>query len=320
MSHNLNEGRIFYFGEKPWHGIGTRLDNPATAIEAIAAARLGYEVEKRPIFLENGSKIEGQQATVRTDTEQVLGIVGDRYKVVQNTEAFDFFDSVVGRKDAIYHTAGALGKGERIWILAKLPNDIIVFHDDVVEKYLVLVTTHDGKSSLKMYYTPIRVVCNNTLTASLHNTAHEINIRHSGSIHDKLQIAKETLGFALKFYDEFGDVARHLVSIKLNVKQVGDYFDALIFGSGKNAEKNRESTRLNTIKDTLIHLYDNGKGNSREGVKHSAWTAYNAVTEYVGHMRTVRGVQNNPAKRMESIILGTGAQLSAQAFSLARTL
>ena len=142
MSHNLNEtnGRVsmMYVGEVPWHRLGTKLDRPATAAEAIDAADIGFQVERVPLATEPGRlSVETHFATVRTDTNQVLGVVGSRYVPIQNRDAFTTFDALVGEGEAIYHTAGALGKGERIWILAKLPDYIRVNGNDAVEKFLL---------------------------------------------------------------------------------------------------------------------------------------------------------------------------------------
>lgn len=134
MAHRINEDRIFYYGEKPWHNIGTELKKPATAKEAIEAARLDYEVVRWELnAVPDGNwsakellTIPDRFATVRKDTKQVLGIVSDKYQPIQNVEAFDFFDSIVGEGKAIYHTAGAFGVGERIWILARIVTATII--------------------------------------------------------------------------------------------------------------------------------------------------------------------------------------------------
>ena len=172
MSHNLNQANgkaaMMYVGEVPWHGLGTKLDKPATAAEAIEAAGLNFTVEKWPMRTQRGSlPVNNHFATVRTDTKEVLGVVGSRYEPIQNKDAFTAFDSLVGEGEAIYHTAGALGKGERIWILAKMPDYIRINGNDIVEKFLLLTNTHDGTSVVRVKLTPIRVVCENTLSIAL---------------------------------------------------------------------------------------------------------------------------------------------------------
>jgi len=142
MAHNLEQrdGKtsMFYTAEVPWHKLGTKLNNPATSKEAIEAAGLDYTVVKAPleavINLIDRKPVNNHFATIRTDSNEVLGIVGNRYAPIQNKDAFSFFDALVGGNEAIYDTAGVLGKGERIWILAKLPDYIRIGKNDLVEK------------------------------------------------------------------------------------------------------------------------------------------------------------------------------------------
>lgn len=311
MAHNINEGRMFYHGEKPWHGLGVELDHPATSAEAISLARLDYQIVLQDIKTENGVIIPGKKATVRLDTNKPLGVVSDRYKIVQNVDAFSFFDVIVGEGQAIYHTAGALGEGEKLWILAKLPKDLILVREDIVEKYLLLTNTHDGKSSLKMYFTPVRVVCENTLLMSLADQADGISIRHTGNIKDKVDEARRLLGIATKFYEDFAVTSARLVEYKMKTNEVESYFDGLIFGDGVD-DKDRASTRLINQKSDLIGLFEHGKGNEIPGVKHSAWAALNAVTEYVDHYK---GQRSAPANRLKSIWFGGGADLKSEAYN-----
>lgn len=312
MSHNINEGRIFYHGQKPWHGIGTELDRPATSKEAITLARLGYEVELQPIFLKDGTQVPDRQASVRKDNNNVLGVVGNRYTVMQNVDAFNFFDNVVAEKLAMYHTAGALGKGERIWILAKLPKDMIIGKEDKVEEYLLLTNSHDGSTALQMYFTPIRVVCQNTLIASTRNKGQSIAIRHTTNMGSKVAEARRALGIAIDFYKELEEEFGNLANFSLKTQQVESYFDAVL--KIKDGDK-ETSTRKKNEKDTLLGLFERGKGNDNPNIRHSAWCAYNAVAEYTDHYRTVKNSTENPSNRLKSIWLGSSARMKDRAYS-----
>ena len=182
MAHEIyikkdGKAAMMYVGEDPWHGLGTKLVNPPTSLEAIRAAGLDWEVDKFPLFAQFGKdrqfmKKVDRYALMPVDRIEspdcpVLGVVGQDYGIVQNRDAFTFFDPIISEKLATYETAGALGEGERVWVLAKLPGDIVVHKDDKVIKYLLLVNSHTGMASVQIKLTPVRVVCNNTLTMAL---------------------------------------------------------------------------------------------------------------------------------------------------------
>src|ERR1035437_3760574 len=204
MAHNLliqnGQASMFYIDEVPWHGLGVKLNGPATAQEAITAAQLDWKVVKLPLFA--GSKrlpVPDRFAVVRRTgdliqrTDPVLGVVSNEYTPLQNRQAFQFFDPIVGQNAAIFHTAGALGNGERVWILAKLPGHIRVAGDDLTEKYLLLSNSHDGKSSVTIKFTPVRVVCQNTLTLAL-NEGNVYRVIHHADIQQTLKQTHEMLG------------------------------------------------------------------------------------------------------------------------------
>ncbi len=202
MAHNLEiengEASMMYVGEEPWHGLGTKLESPASAAEAIEAAKLDWEVTKVPLYAASGRRrvaLKNRFAVVRKDLLdkkqcKALGIVGSQYTPLQNREAFSFFDPIVGEKAAVYHTAGVLGNGERIWILAKLPEDIRVTDDDITNKFLLLSNSHDGTSAVQVKFTPIRVVCQNTLTQAL-KRGPTVWVAHTQNIHERLREAAE---------------------------------------------------------------------------------------------------------------------------------
>lgn len=321
MSHNINEERVFTVG-KSWHGLGTVVEQAVKAQEAIKLARLDYEVEQVPLFTYNSVKNEHTDlgthvAIQRKDTKDILGITTPKYKIIQNVEAFSFFDTVVGEGQAIYHSAGALGKGERIWILAKLPSNIVIGQDDVIEKYLCLTTTHDGKNSLKAYFTPVRVVCQNTLNMSMVDAKNGISIRHSGNIKDKVEEAREILGITVDFYNQFETIVNQFENKPLSKNEVENYFDKILKIEDKKEDE--ISTRKENQKKELLVLFDRGKGQNL-GNKHSLWKAYNAVTEYVDHKSAIKNLGKDETNRIKNIWFGTGARLKEQAYNEALAL
>lgn len=315
MSHNINEERVFTVGGN-WHGLGNIVSEALTAKEAIKETRMDFEVEKQPIFTAN-KEIKDKVAIVRTDNQDVLGITTPKYKIIQNVEAFSFFDTVVGEGQAIYHSAGVLGKGERIWILAKLPNDIVLGAEDKIEKYLCLTTTHDGKNSLRAYFTPVRVVCQNTLNQSMSDAKNGISIRHFGNIMHKVDEAREILGISIDFYKQFEQITNELEATVLTVDETDTYFKKVLNIDGKNQDD--ISTRKENQFAELVNLFENGKG-QKLGNKHSAWKAYNAVTEYVDHHSVVRGLKEDKSRKLGSIWFGSGAKLKERAYEEALAL
>ncbi len=313
MAHNINENRVMTVG-KSWHGLGTVVETEQTAQKAIELAKLDYKVIKADLFTST-KKLDSHVAIIREDNQDVLGITTSQYNVIQNVDAFGFFDTIVGEGQAIYHSAGALGKGERIWILAKLPNDIIINKDDIVEKYLCLTTSHDGKSSLKMYFTPVRVVCQNTLNLSMADSKNGISIRHSANYKTRIDEARKVLGISINYYDQFEKIVKQLENVAMDTAKMNEYFDKVL---AINDDK-EVSTRKENQKSELVTLFSTGKG-QKLGNKHSAWKAYNAVTEYVDHYATVKNIQNDKTNKLKSIWFGNGAKLKEKAYNEAVAL
>jgi phage/plasmid-like protein (TIGR03299 family) len=255
MSHNIyvNEGKasMFYVGEAPWHRLGTRLEHPATAEEAIESAGLDFTVKLKPVKTVVNRKqmvIPNTFATVRQDTGAILGVVGSRYQPIQNKNAFAFFDPLVSSDEAIYHTAGVLGKGERIWILAKLPNYIRVGKNDIVNKYLLLTNSHDGSSLVRAKLTPIRVVCSNTLSVALTGSEQEVRIRHTANALNRLEEAHKLLGLTNTLYKELDAIFNRMALKKITDKQLMDYVKTLIPSNPDAAYQ----TRNENIREAIL--------------------------------------------------------------------
>jgi phage/plasmid-like protein (TIGR03299 family) len=214
MAHEVDS--MMFAGEAPWHGLGVRVPHEVTSEEAIRHAGLDWKVATTSVLAVLGgdrepTPVPRARAVVRQSDGTPLGIVGERYRPIQNAEAFAFFDEVVGEGQAIYHTAGGLNGGRRVWILAKLPGEIRVGGDDVTEKYLLLSNSHDGTSALRMLFTPVRVVCQNTLNIALRRGVGQASsIRHTASAPLRIDEARRVLGLSTDFYDEFADTAARL--------------------------------------------------------------------------------------------------------------
>jgi phage/plasmid-like protein (TIGR03299 family) len=311
-----NVESMFYHGERPWHNLGTPLDHPASAAEAIAAAGLDWRVELAPAFA-LGVEIPRVRAVVRTDRREPLGVVGERYAPVQNAEAFAFFDHLIGEGQAAYETAGALDRGRRIWLLAKLPGTVLVAKEDEVGKYLLLSTSHDGKSPLRALFTPIRVVCENTLRAALSEGTHSgVSVRHVGDVLGKAQEARRLLGITIKYFDAFEKQSKAFAGRSLTGETVRAYFRDLV-----PDPKDADPARATATRETFIRLFETGKGSDLPSARGTLWGAVNAAVEYVDYERPTRlsAGESERTKRFESSLFGSGAALKERAWSLALT-
>lgn len=179
------ETMMFTGRERPWHGLGTQVEEAPDSKEALIAAGLDWDVVQRPVFTQDGVKVPGYFANVRQQDGSILGVVTSRYKVVQNRDAFAFTDELLG-EGVRYETAGSLMGGRKTWILAKLPTRYIIQGEQILP-YLVFSNTHDGSGAIKIAMTPIRVVCNNTLNLALNTADRCWSIHHTGDIAAKLE-------------------------------------------------------------------------------------------------------------------------------------
>lgn len=279
------------------------------------AASLDWNVDKREIFIQTKKqvglyqKVEGKFATVREDKEIPLGVIGKVYQPLQNKDAFKFFDAVVGVKEAMYHTAGSLGKGEKVWILAKLPGYVKVVKNDVIEKYLLLTNSHDGTSAIEMLFTPIRVVCQNTLNLAISTSkkGEKISMRHTFKVSEKLEDVREQLGIINYQYSVFEELSQRMTKVEINKKEFDVFLEKI--GLISRDTENKLSTRAENIMNDVTAVFEHGRGNDLPGVKGTAWGALNSVVEYVDYGRTSKG--DNRAK---SILYGSGANIKQKAW------
>lgn len=326
MGHNISikngSACMMYVDEEPWHGLGRKLKRPATAREAIQAAQLDYHVTTKPLIAINERGGAGPihptewYAVVRDDfwntkSCPIFGIVSEHYVPLQNSEAFEFFDPIVGEGAAVYHTAGALGEGERIWILAKLPEQIRVVGDDVVDKYLLLSNSHDGKGSVQIKFTPIRVVCQNTLTMAL-SDGPTIRVVHTGNLQLRLERARQMLGLVNTRYQQIEDDFKRLANTQIDQPRLEEYL-RLVFPDPADSDNERAKNQARENRQLARHFFEEGAGNKAERVRGTLWAAYDGVTELIDH----RGIIGANERRLHSVWFGSGYITKARAFRVA---
>ena len=268
-----NVETMFSFRDVPWHGLGTIVEEALTSEEALKMAGLDWTVRKQEIV--HADRRTGYYMNVRESDETVLGIVGGRYAPVQNNEAFDFTDALVGN-GITYETAGSLDNGKRIWLLAKMEDHAIL--GDVVEPYMVLTNSHDGFGCLKVCMTPVRVVCQNTLNLALRNAKRTWKTRHSGNMESKLVEAQETLELASSYMAGLEKAADDLHKIKVAPIQ----FDRLkneLFPVTEEMGKRKEESQV-LLQEALTNAWTvDDLGNHRG----TGWGFMNAISDMSTH-------------------------------------
>lgn len=273
---------MFYTRVAPWHGLGTCVENAPGSQEALKVAGLDWKVVQKPIFTEEGQLVGGFKANIRDRDNQILGVVTDRYKVVQNEEAFAFTDQLLG-EGITYETAGSLQGGRRTWILAKLPQRYIISGGEITP-YLVFMNSHDGTGAIKAAMTPIRVVCQNTLNLALSNAKRSWSANHVGNINGKLDDARYTLLYADKYMAELGRSIDRLNQIRLSDQKVYEYINAL-FPLADNATEQQKKNLLRMKEDVKARYFE------APDLKHIGKNGYrfvNAVSDFATHSKPLR--------------------------------
>ena len=290
MSHEIES--LFYTREKPWHGLGTMVEEAPTSADAIRLAGLDWEVSQQEIVTTTGIKANGYFANVRSSDNKILGIVGNRYQIVQNKEAFDFTDSIISG-DVKYETAGSLCGGKRIWLLARLPERNIL--GDAVEPYLVFTNTHDGTGSIKVASVPVRVVCNNTLNLALKKAKRTWSTRHIGDISTKMDEAKRCLELADEYFVSLSAEAEMLANIAVNNDKVKMALSK-VFPIQEN-DTDRKKHRVEELMKRFAMCYNMDDIKQFKG---TAWGAVNAMADMVSHPEAGRNtstyLENNWGK------------------------
>jgi phage/plasmid-like protein (TIGR03299 family) len=284
MSANVET--MFYTRVVPWHGIGARVDSALNSEEALEKSGLNWTVIQRPIMTSGYDPIPGYKANIRDMDEKVLGVVTDRYKVVQNSEAFAFTDSLLG-EGVRYETAGSLQEGRKVWLLAKLPDKYII-EGEQIEPYLVFSSSHDGSGAIKVAMTPVRVVCQNTLNIALSTAKRVWATVHVGDLAAKMNEAHNTLLLAEKYMGQLGAEFSRLSRIRLTDAKVMEYIEMLL-PMDDNATDIHKKNITRIREDLKIRYFD------APDLRHVGSNAYRfvcAVSDFATHAKPLRETVN----------------------------
>lgn len=329
MAHNINHNELtgqdafFSVREKAWHGLGQIVQDYPTSAQAIHHAGLDYEVEKKKLYCNPQLElvpVKTHFATVRTDTAQILGVVGSKYEVVQNKTAFSFFDSLVSDGSGImYETAGALGNGERIFITAKMPDVIRVGRKDDIEEYIFLTTSHDGSGSIMAAFTPVRIVCNNTLNMALRDHSNAVYIKHTANAEEKLKEAARIISISQSSSELLGQVFNQWAKMRVNDREVKKLIRLAmaptkeVFKAAASNDKAFEFSKQ--FEDVCGEVWEYAMSSPTQQMETTAGTlfgAYNAVTGYYQNVKEYK----NENHRVNSIMFGTALDRTKKAFEI----
>lgn len=342
----------------PWSsGIGKNVKDCTTAREVMEKAGLNFTVEKCELYAQMPFSIHGNNtineiagefsrsgdiyrpcpngyATYRTDENIPLGVVKSKYEVVQNIDAFNFFDDAIGPNKAVWQSAGMFGCGERIFVCAKLPITTTV-KGDPIENYLVFSNSHDGSSSINILFTPIRVFCTNCLNAAFKSADSYIRIRHTKTVKERLEKGTEVLRIACKYAENSQQLYESLTTIKMSDEAVMKYLANLnltedeIFKLNEFDSENgykklfvrdyltMERTGISTRKaNQIVNMFEYYlDGIGQKQIAGTAWGAYNAVTGFYSNVANLEG-----AKRMDSLLYGGANSAMSKALNQAYEL
>jgi phage/plasmid-like protein (TIGR03299 family) len=347
IDQSAGKAAVFVVGEPPWHGLGTVIANAVTSAEAIKLAGLDWTVEKWALKaikwpIAEEVSVPGWYATVRTDTNAVLGVVSRQYRVLQNTEAFAFMDKAIQEGAAMWETAGSLQDGKRIWMLARIPQTVEVVKGDEIKPYALLCMGHDGGLAVHILPTTVRVLCNNTLNLALNQDGgKELVVRHSQSLKGKMELARRHLGIIGKRVGEFQHEAQALARVSLKETELRGYaerffptkmkpnfsdgaalLEKIVDGqqdrsavvrdllAGHYAETEWIARRNQAILEQIIENHEN------DPARGTAWGAYNAVSEYADHQARYKSADS----RLNSAWFGAGNELKQDAYTAALAL
>ena len=289
MAHELEmingEAQMAYVGDVPWHGLGTKVEHDLTPGDFQKVAGLDWTVEKQPLTTATGIPIKNKEALVRTSDNSVLDVVGTGWNPVQNSEAFEFFHDYVMAGDMEMHTAGSLKDGQMVWALAKTKESFELFKGDQTDNYFLFTNPHQFGKSINIRMTPIRVVCNNTLTLSLsQDTDKMVTVNHRKAFDPDM--VKEQMGIAKEKMEQYKSMAAFLGGKRATGDNVIQYFNEVFGAPAKAKEDGVLPFTSRNAKIAMENLNTQPGANFAQG---SWWQAFNSVTYMTDHLQGREG-------------------------------
>jgi len=307
--------QMFYVGKTPWHNSGVKIpdDKVLSIAEGLEASGLNFQVVKEELFTADGRKAPCF-ATTRTDRNEILGYVGPNYKVLENVEAFNWFQPFLDSKECELHTAGSLYGGRKIWVLAKIKKDPIeITPDDIVEKYLMLSNSHDGTQAIRVGLTAVRIVCANTLAMAHSDSSSQlIRVRHSQSVKENLEAIRDTISIIDEQFKATAVQYKRLLNKYINARDVAKYVVRVL---DLEEDDGTISTRSANQLEKIVGLFEKGIGNDLPQVRGTVWSAYNSLTQYLSWE-----AGRNENSRLDSLWFGQNHAINEKALSLALEL
>jgi phage/plasmid-like protein (TIGR03299 family) len=313
MAHEIET--CMYVGEKPWHGLGTALDSPPTVEAGLEAAGLNWEVGLKSLVTADGQPIT-HKTTYRLTDGKILGVVGPSWRPLQNRDAFQRFQPLIDSGEVGLHTAGSLKEGRRVWVLGKINKPAIeIAEGDAVERYILLSNGHDGTLATRVGFTPIRVVCSNTLAMAHGDGASKlIKCLHFKGIVQTLEALREVMILANGQFEATAEQYRKLAKCKISPADLRRYVQVVFQVDADKAEGDLPKQTVAKI-DKIVALSQVGRGNANPAVVGTLWAAYNGLTEYLGY-----GYGKTADNRVNSLWFGENANLNRRGLEVALQL
>jgi phage/plasmid-like protein (TIGR03299 family) len=317
MAHELEiingKAQAFFVGKPPWHGLGTILDAPPTVEDGIRLAGLDWQVGLKALQTIDGEPVD-HRATYRMTDNKIFGIVGPSYVPLQNADAFQWFQPLLDTGEVFLHTAGSLQEGRKVWMLAKINKPALEVADgDTVERFILLSNSHDGTRAVRVGFTPIRVVCANTLRMA-HDADQEANrlikVLHTKNVVVALDRLRDMMNVANASFEATAEQYRKLARYHVSRADMKRYIK-IVLGVETEDDAKLPAPTLNKIRSILV-LAEKGRGNDAPAVRGTLWAAYNGLTEYLG---TEYG--RSQENRMDALWFGQNATLSSKALEIA---